>query len=118
MTLKDEILQEADGEEIESIIIGPFGWSDINVDDTDENSYFSRIRGGIPTPRNRKGILISWEEAIPYLNYQYCGGYGAPECHALYAYTKNKVIFISEYDGSTHVTHLPRNPTECIPHMI
>lgn len=54
--------------------------------------------------------ILSWQEARPHLDYQYDSGYGAVDCHAVYAWTPSRVLFISQYDGSTHVTSVPRHP--------
>lgn len=39
------------------------------------------------------------------------GPEGAPECHAITAYTETRVIQVYQYDGSTGVYSIPRNPT-------
>jgi hypothetical protein len=57
--------------------------------------------------------LMSWEEARDELNYNYDAGYGGQDCHNVYIWTADRVYFIHEYDGSTHLTYVPRHP-ECL----
>ena len=101
---KQDILRVAGDEPIEFIVIGDMGWED----------YRSETK---PPYQEIKGKLLSWEEAIPYIDYEYNTGYGAPECQAITAWTTNKVIFIWQYDGKTQVTSIPRNPVAHIPSM-
>lgn len=58
-----------------------------------------------------RGRLLSWTEAKPLLNYSYYTGYGSPDCHAIYAWTETKVLFVVQYDGATVIESVPRNPT-------
>ena len=55
--------------------------------------------------------LCTWEELSPFLDYEYDRGYGSMDCHNIVAWTATKVIYIHEYDGSTTVVYLDRNPT-------
>jgi hypothetical protein len=61
------------------------------------------------------GKLISWEKAKKILNYDYDNGYGGADCHPAYVWTEDKVMFVSEYDGATAVSFVPRNPIEFEP---
>lgn len=63
-----------------------------------------------------EGKLLSWEEAKPYLNYEFSADYGSISCHPVYVWTDNYVIFISTYDGSTNWNAIPRNPVPCNPY--
>lgn len=54
--------------------------------------------------------LVSWEEAAPFLDYPYDAGYGNQDCHDITAWTETKVIYVHEYDGSTRVCYIDRNP--------
>ena len=96
---KQDILRVAGDEPIEFIVIGDMGWED----------YKNK-----PLYQKVKGKLLPWKEAIPYIDYEYNTGYGAPDCQAITAWTTNKVIFIWQYDGMTGVTSISRNP---VPHM-
>ncbi len=57
-----------------------------------------------------EGQVISWEVAAPLLDYSYHDGFGSMDCHNIVAWTETQVIYIHEYDGSTSVCSLPRNP--------
>lgn len=98
--LKTWILDCAGDEEIEAVVLGA-------VD------YYSKT---VPKvyPENK---VLTWDEASKYIDYTFDDGYGAVECHAIYAWTKNKVIFVSCYDGSTRPCVIPRHPIDCEPQM-
>ena len=98
---KQDILKVAGDEPIEFIVIGGMEWGD----------YHSEKR---PPYQEIKGKLLSWEEAIPYIDYEYNTGYGSLDCQAITAWTANKVIFVWQFDGMTEVAFIPRNP---VPHM-
>lgn len=93
----------AGGEAIEGIVIGEFGW----------DSYGLRE----DHPPVRTGVVLTWDEARPMLDYAYDAGYGAPDCHAVWAWTASRVLFVVQYDGSTGVQWVPRNPTSGDPDM-
>ncbi len=98
----ENVLKE---EKVESVVIGSFGgweWS---------NSTNEKI------PKKFRNKVLTWGEAKPLLDYEYDTGFGGADCHAIYVWTPTKIIFVSEYDGSTRVTSLPRNPIECNPSM-
>lgn len=96
-TLEKWILGEASGEEVIGIVIGSFG-----------SEYQGDPDGSIP--KDRQNTLLTWEETVPFLRYDFYSGYGGEQCHSIYAWTKNKVIFIQCYDGSTAIASVPRNP--------
>jgi hypothetical protein len=106
MTFKEEIEQEAGDEPIEACVIGVKGWGG------DFNS--ERIPG---YHEQTKGVVKKWDEVKNQLDYAYYDGFGAPECNAIYAWTKSKVIFVEQYDGSTSVVSVPRHPIDCEPSM-
>jgi hypothetical protein len=102
---KNDILEEAGDEPIEAIVIGEMGWGgDYNAE-------------GKPAWDEVRGKILTWEEASPYLDYEYDDGYGATGCQAIAAWTKTRVLFVSQYDGSTTVESVYRNPTEHNPNM-
>lgn len=103
MTFAEDLERQAI-EPIEKVIIGEMGW----------NNYGEE---GKEIPKSKKGKVLSWEEARPMLDYDYYTGYGAPDCHAVYAYTKSYVIFVSQYDGATGIESIPRKPVKCDPSM-
>jgi hypothetical protein len=91
----EDIIEIADDEPIEAIIIGPKGIYYKNTPDLNEI----------------EGKLLTFEEAKPFLDYEYDDGLGCADCHAIYAWTPSRVLFIHEYDGATSVASVPRNPT-------
>lgn len=97
-SFKDDILAEAEGS-----IIGikvPLMGSYCSPDDGTRDAPFKQYDGQI----------IPWEIAAPLLDYPYYAGYGSMDCHDIVAWTETQVIYIEEYDGSTSVCSLPRNP--------
>lgn len=104
--LKSWVLEMAGGEPIEAVIIGTMGWDDHKAE---INPLYDKI------PFNK---ILTWEQAAPFLDYNFNAGYGAPECNALYAYTKTWVIAIYQYDGSTNPYKIPRSPMEIKPQMV
>jgi len=99
------IEEDVDGEEIEAVVIGEMGWGDYGSDEVPNYSQQPKFK------------VISWEEAKRWLDYEFSDGYGAPNCNAIYAWTKSWIVAVSQYDGSTTTFRLPRNPVECRPYM-
>lgn len=56
------------------------------------------------------GKCISWAEAAPLLNYEFYAGFGGMDCHDIVFWTETKVFYIHEYDGSTSIQYVERNP--------
>ena len=102
---KDDILEAAAGELIVGAVIGVMDWGDYHSDKVPQYEL---------QPKNK---LLSWEEALPLLDYEYNTSYGAPECNAVYVWTENNVIFVSQYDGATSLHAIPRNPKDAAPEM-
>ena len=99
------ILEETEESEIVAVVIGKMGWDDFGKE-------------GVPQYDSQpKGVILKWEEAKPWLNYEFDSGYGSPECNSIYVWTQNKILFIVEYDGSTSMYSVPRNPVNCMPEM-
>lgn len=96
------IERAANGEPVEAVVIGKR-----HDDEYDERDN--------PTPKI--GCLLSWEEAKPIIDYRFHAGCGGADCHAVFAWTKSWVIFVSKYDGSTDIARVPRNPVACVPCM-
>lgn len=103
MTFARDIEAAADGEPIETIVIGVHGWEGYKKD------------GDARAAPVRHGVRLSWDEARPMLDYDYNGGFGAPDCHAIWAWTPSRVLFVHEYDGSTGVVWVPRSPQDGSP---
>lgn len=98
-------------ETVEAIVFGDFGWSgfapgELGYDEQDPP----------PVPFDKRRIVMTLEQAKPYMqSWEFEGGFGAPECYETYVWTNQRVIFVSEYDGSTGLNSVPRNPIECDP---
>ena len=94
--LKQWILDAAQGEDIEYIVIGEM--------------YHERDNEKIPI-----NTILAWNDAEKYIDYDFDSGYGMTGCHPIYAWTKNYIIVIQEYDGSTCCSAVPRHPVDCKP---
>ena len=92
---KVDILKALNGEVIEAIVVG------------------ERDPWAEPRPENKRKIQ-TWADVREQLDYEYDDGFGGPDCHAILVWTANRVIFVSEYDGSTCLRSVPRNPTETV----
>jgi len=86
----------ANGEEIESVIVGNH-----DREFYSESEPFNGVTVNLP---------ISWEEAKPFLSYEYDNGFGRANCHPVIACTKSRIITVTEYDGATGPAWFPRNP--------
>jgi len=90
-------------EKVSYVVFGEWGWGEPKP---------------APVPKDKQCVLLTLEEAKPLMDgWQFNGGYGTAECYPVYVWTNERVIFVAEYDGSTHLTSVPRNPTAEEPHM-
>lgn len=104
LTDLDEYLDEDEG--VEAIIFGNYGYGQ----DTDKT--LSAIQ-----PKYR-GKILSFEVAKTMMEtWSFQNGFGIQKCYATYIWTNRRVIWVSEYDGSTCLNSMPRNPIPCIPEM-
>ncbi len=107
--LKEWILKVANGEPIEAIVIGKPVQASLVTPPADipwahqDESNFNRV--------------LSWHEAEPLIDYPFDSSYGLPRCHAVTAWTKSRVIFVSQYNGATSIEYAPRNPVNHMPSM-
>lgn len=94
--IKDWLLEhEAEyGETIECVVVG-----------VHDNNRYGR---GEPNPD--ENIMLSREAALAKLDLEFDDGYGSAECYPLTAWTKSRVLYIREYDGSTGLSWQHRNP--------
>lgn len=104
MSFKDDILAQTGGEKIEAIVIS---CDEYNLD----SEYPESNRRFIAT-KPHHGNLHTWDFLAEFLDYDYDSGYGGRDCHGIVAWTKNRIIFVHEYDGATSVRWLPRNPMD------
>jgi hypothetical protein len=119
MTFAAQIEEEAGGaDKIVSAVVGLFGWAAYHDEEPDTTAYgFDREASRMPFPPEMRFKPQSWDVVRKYLDYNHDQGYGAPECHAVFVYTEDSVIFVSTYDGSTDLEKIPRNPSESRPEM-
>ncbi len=94
-------------EQVEGIVFGDFGWSSFGEEDISD-----------PIPKEKRGVLLTLEQAEPLMqSWQFDGGFGSPDCYATYVWTNKRIIWVTQYDGSTCLDSAPRHPTDCIPDM-
>lgn len=102
-----EIIQVLeDGESIEAVCFGAWGW----------DGY------GEPEPplipKSAQGVLLAPDIARRYMQgWSFYSGFGAPECYATCIWTNQRVFWVMQYDGSTRLCHMPRNPKAATPEM-
>ncbi len=96
-----------DGEVLKSIVFGEYG-----------GGGWPQAGEGSKIPLDKQGVVLDPDEAKPLMqNWEADGGFGVPECHALYAWTNRRVVWITQYDGATGFNSAPRNPIKCKPKM-
>ncbi len=135
MSAYQELIDElGEGEEVEFIIFGAWGWGHSpecrEHEDCKQNVDLAlQCSSGAwelaygepnppPVPFDMRGVLLTLENAKPYmLTWKFSGGYGSPDCYATYIWTNFRVLFVSQYDGSTRLISAPRNPIRIIPEM-
>ena len=103
--LCDWLTEMANGEPIEAVVIGAIGGDDWALDDNEAGEGY--IPGYSEQPR---GVVLTWEEALPHISYVFDRGFGEGTCNGVYAWTRSRVIGISMYDGSTRPFWVPRHP--------
>jgi len=52
-----------------------------------------------------------WSYCRDKFNYEYYAGYGTVDYHIVVIYTTDTIYYIHEYDGSTKIRWISRNPT-------
>jgi len=102
-----ELLDEMqEGEQVEAIVFGNWGW----------DGFEEPIPKPVPIKKRNK--ILTLEQAKPYMKgWSFNGGYGAPECYAVYIWTNQRVLWVTQYDGATRLYSMPRNPIACNPGM-
>lgn len=104
-TLNGWIEEMADGEPVEGVVLGEMGWGDHNSEN-------------VPNYQEQpRGVVLTWEQALPWISYEFNDGFGSPKCNAVTAWTASWVIGVSTYDGSTSPFCLARNPVAHMPDM-
>lgn len=98
-----DILEAVGDESIEAIVI--------NSTDGMINKYrYKDETDSRDIPLEKCNISLTIEEASTLLNYSYNCGYGSMDCHDITMWTAKNVYYIYEYDGSTEIHSVPRNP--------
>lgn len=112
-TLEEWILNCSLGEFIEGVVIGKH--PDVYEGDTYDEDDVQTKKGFLRQPLNR---VLTWEEAREHLRYKFDSGYGGAECNPVYVWTRTRVLFVHEYDGSTGMHHVPRFPMNIEPDFL
>jgi len=110
-----EYLRE--GEVVEAIVFGPWGWGSAPIDGEDWEPGFGEPSPP-PVPFDKRGVVLTLDEAESYMeSWSFYGGYGSPDCYATYIWTNQRVIWVIQYDGSTGLDSAPRHPRGDMPDM-
>jgi hypothetical protein len=106
-----------DCEVVEAICFGPWGWG--SAPDKGEKWEEGYREPTPPTvPFEKRGIALSPKDAEPMMqSWSFYGGGGSPDCYAAYIWTNKRVIWVTQYDGSTGLNSAPRNPLDTMPEM-
>jgi len=109
LNFKEDILLATEGEVIQSVVILA------QLDTVWQAECFHRANDPRDTPELLAVIKkpISWETAAPLLDYPFDAGYGMMDCHAVVIYTDKSIYFVHEYDGSTCLHSVYREPSSC-----
>lgn len=95
-----EAAEVKNGEIIEAIVVGKH-------DDAPWDS----------DPAADETVVLSREDGLKKLDQEYDSGYGCADCYPMWAWTKTRVYFIVEYDGSTRLGWVPRHPVGGEPNL-
>lgn len=77
---------------------------------------FSNIDNHLINSDNRNvdekylNVILTPEVAFPLFDYKYDAGFGSMDCHDILIWSEKYIYYIYEYDGSTDIHALPRNP--------
>lgn len=106
MNACDDLMEFLEPDEtVSNIVFGNWGWNGYR-----EDTVF--------VPADKRGILLDLEEAKPMMDgWTFFCGYGAPQCYAANIWTNKRVIWVTQYDGSTRLDSAPRNPVAHMPDM-
>ena len=102
----EELLSELqEGEVVEAVVFGEY-------EGYEEDVKFSLV------PIDRRNKVLSFGEAKQYMKgWSFKNGFGEPNCYAVYIWTNYRVFWVTQYDGSTELNSMPRNPIDCVPGM-
>ena len=81
-----------DGEVVEAIVFGPWGWEAAPLDDDEWKAGFGEP-SSTPVPFDKRGVVLTLNEAMPLMEeWSFRGGFGAPACYATYVWTNHRVF--------------------------
>lgn len=104
--VKDVVKELKEGEEVESVVFGAWGWQGYGEPKPP------------PVPVEKQGVILPWSEAKLLMEgWSFNGGFGAPQCYAVNIWTNWRVLYVVQYDGATGLESVPRNPVEGSPSM-
>lgn len=105
------------GEKVESIVFGAWGWGSAPDEGKEWDPGYGEPEP-TPVPFEQRGKILSWKRARPYLKlFSFNGGFGAPSTYAVRIWTNRRVIWVTQYDGSTGLDSALRNPEAHFPSM-
>ena len=112
-TYLEEIDLILDGEDVISIVIGEADWlsEEATTGQVELNNLMTRMDGFI----KYDGLP---ESVRKLLDYHFDDDFGLPDCNPITIWTETRIIFTREYDGSTWLHSLPRNPTDFKPRFV
>jgi hypothetical protein len=101
--LKKNLLK---GEVVEAIVFGEFGWGGFHEP------------APPPVPEDKQGVILTLEEAKPLMQgwTLHCG-FGAPLAYAMNIWTNKRILWLTQYDGSTSLDSVSRVPVAEMPRM-
>ena len=114
MTTFADYLECVADEPIICVVIGKLEWDDYWDDDWDDDWNSVSVPNYRDIP---KGQVLPWSEGRKWLEFKTSYGFGSPKQPAVYCYTENYVIFMTQYDGATSASAVPRNPINIMPEM-
>jgi hypothetical protein len=94
------LLDQADGEEIEAVVIGEAGMVLAQI---------LELKMAAPVPQEKLSVPLSIEEARPFLDYEVCL-FDVHNVHPVVVWTASWVISIPDVDGPIRAVRVPRNP--------
>lgn len=118
MSAYDELIAFLEeGETVDAVVFGPWGWGSAPASGGEWEADYGEPDPP-PVPFERRGQPMTLEEAAPMMeSWRFYGGFGAPECYAVYVWTNRRVIWVTQYDGATSLNAAPRHPTPVMPDM-
>ena len=103
---QDVLAYLEEGERAEAVVFGEWGWGNHGAPTPP------------PVPVENQGSVMTWDQARPLMqSWSFEGGYGSPDCYAVRIWTNKRVLWVTQYDGSTRLGSAPRNPVGHIPNM-